>query len=85
MLRTGVYPHTYTHAFTGHALSLSVCAPDPLQSGREGALKLSQAVGLSEAQFCRRFPEYSQWRSWNNGEEQVGDEQGRKGRGVQCY
>lgn len=72
---------THTHAFTGHALSLSVCAPDPPQSGREGALKLSQAVGLSEAQFCRRFPEYSQWRSWNNGEEQVGDEQARMGEG----
>jgi hypothetical protein len=47
-----------------------------LQSGREGALKLTQVVEMSEAKFIKRFPEYSQWKTWLNGEEQVGDRAG---------
>jgi hypothetical protein len=39
-----------------------------LQSGREGAMHMSKAVGLSEARFCARFPEYSAWRDWLLGE-----------------
>jgi hypothetical protein len=31
---------------------------------------------MSEAKFIKRFPEYSQWKTWLNGEEQVGDRAG---------
>lgn len=42
-----------------------------LQSGRESALKLTQVVEMGEGQFSKKFPEYSQWKSWLNSEEQV--------------
>jgi hypothetical protein len=54
------------------------------ESGRESATPLMEAVQLREAAFCAKFPEYSKWVCWNEGEagkQQVRQQQARIGAG----